>query len=45
MAAHHYTNKLTILGVEDTFVEHATPQQQREAAGLMRKKLDDVIIG
>jgi 1-deoxy-D-xylulose-5-phosphate synthase len=45
MAAHHYTNKLTILGVDDAFVEHATPQQQREESGLTRKKLDDVIIG
>jgi 1-deoxy-D-xylulose-5-phosphate synthase len=45
MAAHHYTNKLSILGVDDAFVEHATPQQQREESGLTRKKLDDVIIG
>lgn len=40
MAAHHYTNKLTILGVDDQFVEHATPQQQREEAGLTRANLE-----
>ncbi|MFP5471966.1 MAG: transketolase C-terminal domain-containing protein, partial [Bacteroidia bacterium] len=40
MAANRYTNKLTILGVDDAFVEHATPQQQREAAGLTKANLE-----
>jgi 1-deoxy-D-xylulose-5-phosphate synthase len=44
MAANNYNNKLTILGVDDAFVEHATPQQQREQAGLTRSNLEKRIL-